>query len=146
MLSMMFSILAQEQGANPLVGFLPLILIGGIFYFLLIRPQQRRAKQQQALVRSAEVGDEIVTTSGIYGTIIDIDEDDDVLTVEIAPGTRIRMVRGGIGRRITEDDAYEEYDEDEDADESPKDPEGAGDDAAGDVNGPGEQQGPFSQR
>ena len=90
------------------------VLIGGVFYFLLIRPQQRRAKAQQALVRSAEVGDEIVTTSGIFGTIFDIDEEDDVLTVEIAPGTRIRMVRAGIGRRITEDDEYEDYDEDDD--------------------------------
>ena len=114
MLSTMLSILAQEeQSGNPLVAFLPLILIGGVFYFLLIRPQQRRAKAQQALVRSAEIGDEIVTTSGIYGTILDIDDDDDVLTVEIAPGTKIRMVRAGIGRRITEDDQYEGYDEDE---------------------------------
>jgi preprotein translocase subunit YajC len=128
----MLSILAAEtqQNGNALVAFLPLILIGGVFYFLLIRPQQRRSKQQQALVRSAEVGDEIVTTGGIFGTIIDIDEDDDTLTVEIAPGTNIRMVRGGIGRRISEEDAG--YDEDEPAEDE------AGDDT-------GEQQGPIQQ-
>jgi preprotein translocase subunit YajC len=148
MLSMMFSILAQEQqGGNPLVAFLPLILIGGVFYFLLIRPQQRRAKAQQALVRSAEVGDEIVTTSGIFGTILDIDEDDDVLIVEIAPGTRIRMVRAGIGRRITEDDEYEEYDEGEDEDgDHGVDPDLDPDDPRGDdEDGSGEQQGPIQQ-
>jgi preprotein translocase subunit YajC len=130
----MLSILVAEtqQNGNAFVAFLPLILIGGVFYFLLIRPQQRRSKQQQALVRSAEVGDEIVTTGGIFGTIIEIDEDDDTLTVEIAPGTNIRMVRGGIGRRISEDDADEEYDEDEPAD-----------DDAGDETG--EQQGPIQQ-
>lgn len=138
MLSTMFAVLAQDQPAgNPLVSFLPLILIGGVFYFLLIRPQQRRAKAQRALVQSAEVGDEIVTTSGIFGTILDIDEDDDVLTVEIAPGTQIRMVRAGIGRRITED-TYEDYDEDED-DVEPDDDHG------GEQDGPGDQQGPITQ-
>jgi preprotein translocase subunit YajC len=114
----MLSVLAQQTQGFSIVGFLPLILIGGVFYFLLIRPQQRRQKAQQALVRSAEVGDEIVTTSGIFGTIIDIDDDEDVLIIEIAPNTRIRMVRAGIGRRLTEEQ-YDDgsYDEDDDDDE-----------------------------
>ena len=81
---------------------------------MLIRPQQKRAKAQQALLRSVEVGDEVLTTAGVYGTIVDIDDETDVITLEIAPGTQIRMVRAGIGRRITEDDEYEDYDEDED--------------------------------
>ena len=111
----MLEFLAQDQqNANPLITFLPLILIGGAFYFVLIRPQQKRAKAQQALVRSVEVGDEVITTAGVYGTIVDIDDETDVITLEIAPGTQIRMVRAGIGRRITEDDEYEDYDEDED--------------------------------
>lgn len=123
----MFSILAQaEEGGSSLVAFLPLLLMGGVFYFLLIRPQQRRSKAQQALVRSVDVGDEIVTTAGILGTITDIDDDEDVLTVEIAPGTKIRMVRGGIARRLTED-----YDVDED------------DDDALEGGGPDGQQGPI---
>lgn len=141
MLSTLFAILAQEEpAANPLITFLPLILIGGVFYFLLIRPQQRRAKAQQALVRSAEVGDEIVTTSGIFGTILDIDEDDDVLTVEIAPGTQIRMVRAGVGRRISEEDTYEDYDEDDEDDDVEPD-----DDHGGEQDGSGDQQGPITQ-
>jgi preprotein translocase subunit YajC len=101
----MFELLAQDsQGGSSLIAFLPLLLRGGIFYFLLIRPQQRRAKAQQALLRSVEVGDEIVTTAGVFGTVTDIDEVDDVVTVEIAPGTRIRMVRAGIGRVVSDDD------------------------------------------
>jgi preprotein translocase subunit YajC len=101
----MFELLAQDsQGGSSLIAFLPLLLMGGIFYFLLIRPQQRRAKAQQALLRSVEVGDEIVTTAGVFGTVTDIDEVDDVVTVEIAPGTRIRMVRAGIGRVVSDDD------------------------------------------
>ena len=101
----MFELLAQDsQGGSSLIAFLPLLLMGGIFYFLLIRPQQRRAKAQQALLRSVEVGDEIVTTAGVFGTVTEIDDVDDVVTVEIAPGTRIRMVRAGIGRVVSDDD------------------------------------------
>ncbi|HJR98612.1 MAG TPA: preprotein translocase subunit YajC [Actinomycetota bacterium] len=114
----MFALLAQDsQGGSSLVAFLPLLLMGVIFYFLLIRPQQRRAKAQQALLRSVEVGDEIVTTAGVYGTVTEIDDDDDAITVEIAPGTRVRMVRAGIGRII-------EDEEDSEALEGPDMPDG----------------------
>ena len=88
--------------------------MGGVFYFLLIRPQQRRAKAQQALVSSVQVGDEVMTTGGIFGTISEIDDDEGTIELEIAPGTRIRMVRSGIARRLTED---EDDNEDESEDE-----------------------------
>ena len=78
--------------------------MGGVFYFLLIRPQQKRVRAQQALVNAVEVGDEIMTTGGIFGTIAEIDDDEGTVLVEIAPGTRIRMVKSGISRRLTEDD------------------------------------------
>jgi preprotein translocase subunit YajC len=81
-----------------------------------MRNQQKRVRQQQALQQSAEVGDEVLTTSGIFGTIVDEDEDEGTVTVEIAPGTRIKMVRSGIARRLTEDDEYDEYEDDEDDD------------------------------
>ena len=97
----MVQLLAQSSGGGSYVGLLIPVLLLGVFYFLLIRPQQRRAKAQQALVRSVDEGDEIVMTSGIFGTIVEIDEDDDILTVEIAPGTQVRMVRAGVGRRLT---------------------------------------------
>jgi preprotein translocase subunit YajC len=101
----MFELLAQDsQGGSSLIAFLPLLLMGVIFYFLLIRPQQRRSKAQQALLRSVEVGDEIVTTAGVFGTITEIDDEDDVITVEIAPGTRIRMVRAGVARIVQDEE------------------------------------------
>lgn len=108
---------ANASNSNPLLTFLPLVLIGGIFYFLMIRPQQRRVRAQQALVSSVEVGDEVMTTSGIFGTIIEIDDDEGVISLEIAPGTRIRMVKSGISRRLTEDD--EEYDEEPKGEDQP---------------------------
>ncbi len=110
----MFELLAQDsQGGSSLVAFLPLLLMGGVFYFLLIRPQQRRARAQQALLRSVEVGDEIVTTAGVFGTIVAIDDETDVVTVEIAPGTQIRMVRAGIGRIVGDEDVVEALEGDE---------------------------------
>ena len=112
---MVFGILAQDgQAGSSVVGLaLPLLMIVG-FYFLLIRPQRSRQRAQKAVLDSLEVGDEVMTSSGIFGTIVEIDEDEGVLTVEIAPGTRVRMVRAGIAQRFVEDDE-EDYDEDEDA-------------------------------
>ncbi len=105
---------SSSQGSNPITLFAPLILMGGVFYFLLIRPQQKRARAQQALVNSIQVGDEVMTTSGMFGVISEIDEEEGTLELEIAAGTRIRMVRSGIARRLTEDDDYEDESEDED--------------------------------
>ena len=126
----MFELLAQDsQGGSSLVAFLPLLLMGGVFYFLLIRPQQRRARAQQALLRSVEVGDEIVTTAGVFGTIVAIDDETDVVTLEIAPGTQIRMVRAGVGRIVgDETDELVELDDD-----------------ARDTDVPDGQDGPFRQ-
>ena len=116
---MVFGILAQDsaQNGSSLIGLaLPVLLIVG-FYFLLIRPQRNRQRAQQALVASLEVGDDVMTTGGIFGTIVEIDDDEGTVIVEIAPGTRIRMLRQGISQRFVEDDAYEDGEGDETADE-----------------------------
>jgi preprotein translocase subunit YajC len=117
-----FASLAQDSSAqgSSLIGLaLPILLIVG-FYFLLIRPQRNRQRQQQALVASLEVGDEVMTSGGIFGTIVDIDDDEGVVTVEIAPGTRIRMLRQGISQRLVEDDVDEDDDvPDEEVDQEP---------------------------
>jgi preprotein translocase subunit YajC len=125
---MMIGFLAQASDTSSgsgLVAFLPLILMGGVLYFILIRPQKRQRQAQSALLNSLEVGDEVMTAGGIFGTIIDIDEDEDVLTVEVAPGTNLRMIRAGVSRKLVEDeseedddDEYEEDDEDAAPDEA----------------------------
>jgi preprotein translocase subunit YajC len=114
---MVLAILAQDsQGGSSLIGLaLPILLIVG-FYFLLIRPQRNRQRAQQALVASLEVGDDIMTTGGIFGTIVEIDDDEGTVTVEIAPATRIRMLRQGISQRFVED-TVEDDEGDETADE-----------------------------
>ena len=119
---MVFGILAAQQSSGgSLIGLaLPILLIVG-FYFLLIRPQRNRQRQQQALVASLEVGDEVLTNGGIFGTIVDIDDDEGTVTLEIAPGTRIRMLRQGISQRFVEDEVDDGEDDevDEEVDREP---------------------------
>jgi len=124
----MISSLAQStsQGGNPL-GFLILLLPIALLYFMF-RSQKRRTLQQQSLQQAAQVGDEILTTSGIFGTIVDEDEDEGTVVVEIAPGTRITMVRAGISRRVTEDEDEDLDDDEDEHDEEDAAEEGTADD------------------
>ena len=69
------------------------------FYFLLWRPQQRRVAQVRAVQSALAVGDEVITTSGIYGWVQRLD--DEVVDLEIAPATTIRIARAAIGERVT---------------------------------------------
>src|SRR3954469_22283269 len=69
-----------------------------VAWFFLIRPQQRRMRAHQAVVTNLDEGDEVMTTSGIFGTITSMDGD--VLHVEVAPGIELRMVKNAIARRI----------------------------------------------
>ncbi len=83
-----------QPGGDPLMSFLPLILIFGIFYFLLIRPQQKKQKQHQEFINNLQKGTEVVTSGGIIGRITGIT--DDVVTLEIADKVRIKVVRNQI--------------------------------------------------
>jgi preprotein translocase subunit YajC len=115
---MLIHVLAQSGGSSSQGGgslaalALPLLLLVG-FYFLLIRPQRNRQRAQQTLLAQLEVGDEVMTTGGMFGTIVDIDDEEGVLTVEIAPNTRVKMLRQGIAQRFVEDDGTVDDDEDD---------------------------------
>jgi len=109
----MLAILAAQTQANPIVAFLPLLLMGVVFYFLLIRPQNQRRRAQVEMQSDVEVGDEVVTTAGIYGTITDIDDDYGIVTVEVAPNTDVRMARAAIAQRLVDDDEFVDEEEDE---------------------------------
>lgn len=87
---------AAAGGAGAMVmQFLPLILIFIIFYALLIRPQQKRARDHQALLDNLRKGDRVVTGGGIFGTVTKIDGNE--VVVEIADNVRIRVQKGSIG-------------------------------------------------
>ena len=74
-------------------GLLPIILVMVIFYFLLIRPQQKRAKQHKEMLAAIRRGDKIVTSGGLVGTIIKVTDDSDTIDVEIAKGVKVQVVR-----------------------------------------------------
>ncbi len=81
-------------GGGGLGAFLPLIIIFAIFYFLLIRPQQRKAKAHKQLLADLRKGDKVVSSGGLHGLITGMS--DDVLTVEISPKVRVKISRGSI--------------------------------------------------
>lgn len=88
----------MESGLSSLI-FLGLLI--AIFYFMLIRPQKKRMESHRALIESVGVGDEIITMTGLYGTVRAIGDDD--VEIEIAPGTTVRFLKSAIGRRVSED-------------------------------------------
>lgn len=86
---------AAVQGpAAALIQFLPLVLIFVIFYFLLIRPQQKRAKEHQNFLDNLKKGDEIVTVGGVIGRITGLTEQ--VVTIEVAENVRLKVLRTNI--------------------------------------------------
>ncbi|MCD6305888.1 MAG: preprotein translocase subunit YajC [Deltaproteobacteria bacterium] len=74
--------------------FIPLILMFAIFYFLLIRPQQKKAKAHKQLLASIKKGDRVVSSGGLHGVVTGLT--DDVVTMEIAPKVRVKVSRGSI--------------------------------------------------
>lgn len=91
---------SKKSGTSGLFTFLPIVLIGAAMYFLLIRPQKRRMREQQGLLKAIEEGDEIITNGGIYGFVTAIDGD--VLWVEIDHDKKveIRIHRSAVSRKI----------------------------------------------
>ncbi|MDH3512468.1 MAG: preprotein translocase subunit YajC [Gammaproteobacteria bacterium] len=83
---------AQAEGqGNPFISLLPLVLIFAVFYFLLIRPQNKRQKEHRELVANLSVGDEVVTAGGVLGKVTDIK--DQFLCVQVATGVELKVQR-----------------------------------------------------
>lgn len=93
----MSSVVLAQETASPYSSLIFLALMIGVFYFLIIRPQRRRAKNQQELAASLTPGQEVRTIGGIHGTVISVDDDSVVLRVEEG---RLRVARRAIGSRI----------------------------------------------
>lgn len=83
-----------QGGGGGLGAFLPLIIIFAIFYFLLIRPQQKKAKQHRELLAALKKGDRVVSSGGLHGVITGLAND--VVTMEISPKIRVKVSRSSI--------------------------------------------------
>jgi preprotein translocase subunit YajC len=95
---------AQAAGAPSgldFVSLLPLFLIFIVFYFLLIRPQQKRMRDHRDMIAALKKGDRVVTGGGVIGQVVKVEESDDALVVEIAPNVRIRVVRSTVANRLS---------------------------------------------
>lgn len=89
---------AGGAGGDSLFSLLPLIVIFVVFYFLLIRPQQKRAKQHREMVAALKKGDEVVTNGGLLGRIVDVD--DNFVGIEIAKGVTVKVQRPAVAQMM----------------------------------------------
>ncbi len=80
--------------SNQIMAFLPLILLFAVFYFLLIRPQQKRARTHKSFIENLKKGDRVVTSGGMYGTITGVT--DEAVTIEVAEKVRIKVLKNAI--------------------------------------------------
>jgi preprotein translocase subunit YajC len=88
---------------------IPLILMFVVFYFLLIRPQQKRQKERMAMLNALKKGDKVITIGGIHGTIVDLT--DDRVTLKVSDNTRLVFERSSVNSVVTDEDASAEKEE-----------------------------------
>lgn len=99
-------------------GLLIIVVLFGLMWFLMIRPQRAKAQAQKRLLGQVEVGDEILTVGGLYGIVqeVETDEDGGDLVVEIADGIHVRIARRALATVVKPDDDEDEDDEEDDDD------------------------------
>jgi preprotein translocase subunit YajC len=89
-----------QQGQNPIVSFLPIIAIVVVFYFFMIRPQMKKAKEQKKYLENLQKGDKILTIGGIYGKIVEIKEDATII-MEVEDGTKMRISKNAVSNEAS---------------------------------------------
>ncbi len=85
---------APQQGANPLISFIPLVAMLAIFYFILVLPMKKKQQKVQAFLQALKEGDQVVTTGGIIGTITKLKED--AIQLQIAQNVRVDVARNAV--------------------------------------------------
>ena len=98
-----FAVLLHQPSSNPILGFLPLIVIVGIFYVLVFMPMQRQKKQQAQMLKDLQNGSVVLTSGGIVGTIITINNDDTLILRVKPDNLKIQVARSAITSLVTEE-------------------------------------------
>ena len=96
---------AGSQGGGGMSSLVLMAVIFGIFYFLMIRPQQKKVKEHKKMVDELKKGDRIVTAGGMYGTVENLSST--TLTIKIAEGVKVKITRGSIGTVVKADEEKE---------------------------------------
>jgi preprotein translocase subunit YajC len=103
MFDTLYFALLQTQTTNPILGFLPMILIFAIFYFLLFMPMQKQKKQQRQMLATLQNGHIVQTSGGIVGTIVSLNAEDDTLIIRVKPDNiKIQVARSAVAGLISE--------------------------------------------
>jgi preprotein translocase subunit YajC len=110
---MWYSLLILAQGDPPKAdpGWYGMLLPLGLlflFYFVLWRPMRRQEQERKLLLTSLKKNDEIITTSGIYGTVVDVSDTEDKMTVKVADNVKIRVLKSGVARNLSNEKAAKE--------------------------------------
>lgn len=95
----------QGTGGSSSFGLIMIVLLIGAMYFLMIRPQSKRRREAMQMQSTLGPGDEVMTGSGLYGTVTELD--DDTVTLEISPGVTVRFARAAIGRVLAREEPAE---------------------------------------
>ena len=88
---------AMQQ--NPIMQFLPFILVFGIFYFLMIKPQKKKLEQEQKMLNALTKGDEVYTKAGMLGTIVGLTEK--IVTLEVSSGVKLKVIRNQVAGKAS---------------------------------------------
>jgi preprotein translocase subunit YajC len=91
---------ADGSSPNPILTFLPFVLMIVVVWFLLIRPQRKRAKEHTTMLGSLQKGDKVVTNSGMLGTIVGISEGDNVVVLKVGDDTKIEFLKTAIAGKM----------------------------------------------
>ncbi len=88
--------MAQQPGqeSNPLTMFLPLVLMGAVFYFMIIRPQSKRQKEREKMLSAVQKGDKVVTTGGLHGTVSSVEEA--TIIVQVAENVKLKFDKNAV--------------------------------------------------
>jgi preprotein translocase subunit YajC len=95
-------LLQQPSSSNPIIGFLPLLVIVGIFYVLVFMPMQRQKKNQQQMLKGLQNGNVVLTSGGIVGTIVTINNDDTLILRVKPDNVKIQVARSSVTSLVTE--------------------------------------------
>ena len=98
----LLSLLLQQPSSNPIIGFLPLLVIVAIFYLLVFMPMQKQKKQQAQMLKDLQNGSVVTTTGGIVGTIVSINNDDTLILRVKPDNVKLQVARSAVSGLVTE--------------------------------------------
>lgn len=88
-------------GGSTLMSFIPIVLMIVIFYFLLIRPSQKKEKDRKSMIAALQKGDKVLTSGGMYGVIVQIKTEEDIVVLKIGDATKVEFTRAAIQAKVS---------------------------------------------